>query len=318
MSNNVNTIFQTLLVVEIVKFIGLFLWWRRQGLLSPKWARGELKDQLRFILPFGTGTVLYEVNQQIGRLLIASLLGPAALAMFSIGAYHAPVLSVIKSSLSDVVFPEMVERDQTDDKAGLRLWQRTNVVYCFAIFPTFFIFITYAEVLIEILFTAQYLPAVLIFQVLLLVLLREAFDFGTLIRSRNRNIHFVISNAVGLAVNLALSLILMERLGIMAPAVGLVAHSLLNMFYFAAVVLHLYGLSLRELLMWKQVGTLLGMAILCTTILLLAERWIGSPVLAALTGTTVYLGAYVFLCIKAEVAEVTYVVRRLPGGKFLI
>ena len=124
--------------------------------------------------------------------------------------------------------------------------------------------------------------------------------------------------AVGLAVNLALSLMLMERLGIMAPAVGLVAHSLLNMFYFAAVVLHLYGLSLRELLRWKQVGTLLGIAILCTTILLLAERWIGSPVLAALTGTTVYLGAYVFLCTTAKIADVTYIVRHLPGAKLLV
>lgn len=310
-TRDVGSIFRAMVVFELIKFCGLFFWWIRQDLLSFHLGRNELKQQMQFILPFGAGTLLYNLNHQLGLLLVASLLGPAPLAIFAIASYQVPVIDIARSALADTVFPEMVSRAKEDASAAIHLWKRTNVLYCFAIFPMFFILFTYAETLIGFVFTSQYLAAVPVFHLLLFLLFRQTFDFGLLVRSRNRTIHFVIANAVALVINVTLCLWLIGPLGLRGPAIALIVSDFLVMFYLATTVLRLFRLPIRELLMWKEVAMLMGCATLCAPLLLLVDRLIPEPVLAAVAGTAMYLGAYYWLCKRLDIAEVDYLIQQL-------
>ena len=64
----------------------------------------------------------------LGALFVAKMLGPVALAHYSIGVYVQPVITVLRNSISDVLLPEMVGSGRDSQADPLELWRRSTVV----------------------------------------------------------------------------------------------------------------------------------------------------------------------------------------------
>ena len=196
-------IFVAMVLAEAIKGLGVYWWLRSRRLLMFQWDRITLREQLRFIVPHGSGTLLSNLNDSLGKVLVSGRLGPEPLAIYTTAAYQVPILTIAKGALGDVIFPDMVQRSGRNVLEGLRLWKRANVVYFILICPTWLVLTYYAEPLIRLLFTEAYVSAAPYFQVFLLLMIRQCFAFSTPLRSLADNAPAVKANLGGLLINAA-------------------------------------------------------------------------------------------------------------------
>jgi len=307
-SGDVGTIIVSMVLFEGIKFIGLMLWWYRRLGLSVLLDRNAAIQQLRFIIPLGSGVLLATLNQQFGGLFVANIFGPVSLAIYTIGLYQIPVISIVRSAISDVIFPEMVKKNQNTPEAALSLWRRANNIFCFVVFPVFAVFWVYAQEFITLLFTKDYEAAVPIFQVMLILMLLQCFEFGTPLRSRNQNRYFLRGNMLAIAANIVITFALYNQLGIVAPAVAFLFSELVKSIYLAYIIAMVYSCRISGLFMWKNIFRI-GMASVAGVPLLLIGAYLNT-VLAITLAIVGYGVIYYALIRYFHIEEVELIIRK--------
>jgi len=270
-SRDITSIIQSMVTVELAKFTLLAIWWFRK--LNPISAFDShiAKHQISFIAPFAIGILFQSLNLRFGSVFVATYFGAASLSIYTIGLYQIPVLNIIRSSVSDVIFPDMVKDNQKTGIEGLSKWQHANIIFCFAVFPTFIIFWIFSEKFITLLFTSQYIGAIPIFKVMLVLMVWKCFEFGSPLRAKNKNKYFLTGNIISLIFNIVFTFLTYEQLGLMAPAIAFLLSDLLVTFYLCSKVLKIYNTKLKSLFLWKKIISVTLASIIGAPILYLAN-----------------------------------------------
>lgn len=238
----------------------------KANLLTVSISPARIRQQLRFAAPVGLAGLMQQGSRNIGKLFVGSVLGPVALAYYAVASYVLPMVLVIRGSIADVVFPEMV-RTKSNAHGALRLWQRSNIVFCFLLFPPFVLLTHYAELFVTTLFTEEYRPAVPVFQIYLLWLIRRCFNMDTLLRTRGKTGFMLSGTGLSVIMNLALMVVLYKWLGLIGPAIAYISAEVLLELYYAILVKREFGLSVGTLVDWKGIwrvgaGCLAGIPLL--------------------------------------------------------
>ena len=292
--------------VETAKMLALFAFLRAKGLLVAQVDRGALYEQFRFVVPFGIGSALYGLNDNVGKVLVSNSLSVEALAIYTIAAHQIPLIPIFNAAVTDVLFPDMVQRSRRDPRLGLQLWGRGTVVLFMLVCPSWVLLTYFAEPMIRILFTDAYVGATPYFQALMLLLLRNCFSFSTALRSLGHNRPFIVANAVGIALNLAIALAFLPTLGLWAPTIGLLISQFWIMFYLARRVLVVYGLSIPELLAWGSLGRIVMATAVAFAPLLACTSLIGQPLGGAVLGIAAFGLVYLGLLSRMRITEFAY------------
>jgi O-antigen/teichoic acid export membrane protein len=263
--------------VEALRVLGVYLWLRGRGLLQFRWEGEAFREQWRLVTPLGTGSVLNKLNEHIGKVVVGNRMGAEPLAIYTTAAYQVPVVGIVQQTLADVVFPDMVRRARQDPMEGLKLWKRANVLTFSAILPAWALLTYFAEPLVRLLFTDAYAGATPFFQVFLLLMLRQCFQFSTPLRCVEDNASFARANALALGLNIALIVILMPRYGLWGPALGLVLGQLWIPFYLGWKVMKRFAVPLARLCEWPKLAlAVLATALAFTAMYLSQQVWPGS------------------------------------------
>ena len=307
-SRDVMIVIRTLIVVECVKCLFVFVMLR--GVLTRRLDRALLREQLRFILPLGSAVVLGLVNTQLANLFISIKMGVERLAIYTIGGKQIPIINIVRSSVMDVLFPEMA---QIGDAERLQLWRRANVIFCAMVFPVYAVFFCYAHTFIETLFKADYLEAVPLFRIYLTLMVIQCFDMGTPLRAINQNKYFIFGSVVDLSINIGLILLLYRPVGFRAPALSFVLAECATGVYLGSRILHFYRVPLQKLFLWKRIFTILCCAVLALPALV-AGLWVNvNPVVRAVSFSTLYLVVYYVAIRRLRIAEVELLVDKLAS-----
>lgn len=306
LSRDVIVVIWTLVGVELVKcsFVAVAL----RRVFTRRLDRALLKEQLRYIVPLGSSSALAQLNNQLANLFISIKMGAERLALYSIGNQQIPIMNIVRSSVMDVLFPEMT---QTGEAERLQLWRRANVVFCALVFPVYAVFFCYAHPFIETLFTAKYLPAVPLFRIYLTMLVIQCFEMGTPLRAMNQNKYYVFGLLLDLAVNIGLLFLLFRPVGFIAPALSFICAEAATTVYMASRILHFYRIPASRLLLWKRLFTIAGCAVLALPALLIGI-WIDlNPVVRAVAFSTLYLAVYYLVLRRFKIAEVDLLAEKL-------
>ena len=234
---------------------------------------------------------MQQASRNIGKLFVGSVLGPVALAYYAVASYVLPVVLVIRGSIADVVFPELV-RSRDDPHGALRLWQRTNIVFCFLLFPLFVLLMHYAELFVTTLFTDKYLPAVPVFQVYALWLLRRCFTMDVLLRTRGKSGFMLTGTGLSIVINLTLMIGLYRWLGLIGPAVAYVGAEFLLEIYYATLVKRELKLDIGALVDWRSIWRVGAGCLVGIPVLVAAEYFPGSELVRAASASL----AFVVVC----------------------
>ena len=253
LTRDVKTILWSLVGVEALRLSLVAAYLLRAKLLTVAMDLARTKEQVRFAGPVGLAGLIQQASRNIGKLFVGSILGPAALAFYAVASYLLPVVRAVIGSIWAVVFPELV-RVRDDPDGALRLWQRSNVVFCALLFPSFVLLIYYAELFVTTLFTDKYVAAIPVFQIYAFWLLRRCFNTDVLLRTRGKTGFMLTGSAMSVVINLALMIVLYRWLGLIGPAVAFIAAEILLELYYATLVMREFGLNVAKLVEWGGVS----------------------------------------------------------------
>jgi len=298
----------TIVCAEASKNLAIYLWLRARGLLVFRWDGTVLREQLRLVAPLGLGSVLNKANE-FGRVVVGSVMGPVPLAIYSTAAYQVPLVNIVQTSLSDVIFPDLVKRAQRDPAEGLRLWKRAQMMVAAVIIPAWLLLSYFAEPLIRLAFTAEYVSATPYFQVFLFLMVRQVFQFSTLLRSVEDNASFATSNAVALGINIVILVALMPRFGLWGPTLGLVVGQLWTAWYLGKRVMTRYQVPLAEIFQWRKFGLAIAASGFALAIMHGTMSVMPDGIVTTLVGLGIFAAVYVIAARFILREEYGYVVR---------
>jgi O-antigen/teichoic acid export membrane protein len=273
LTEDVSTIVWSLIWLEAIRLAISAVAWRSKAKEAPSGTPVNWREQLEYCLPFGAALVVVTISKSVGPLVVAKMMGPAALAQYAIGTYLQPVINVVRNSLSDVVLPEMTsQKGATQPLDRLRLWRSSTVVTGIFLFAAAVFLWRFADVLIVTLFSETYRPAVVIFQIFLLIFLRETLDFGIPLRAINRNAPILHSNLIALVLRTGLLVLMIPAWGLVGAVWAIVISRLVEGVYLATRLASAYEVPMRALAPWKDLMKVLVAAVL-SGVVLLGDFW---------------------------------------------
>jgi O-antigen/teichoic acid export membrane protein len=303
-TRDLNVVIWSLVIVEAIRFSFVFIFFTRIKRFTKKLDFGLMKQQLSFIIPLGIASTIYYANSRLGHLFISVNLGASFLAIYSIGSYQLPFLNVIRYSVGDVIFPEMVQRNVKDPIQGLKLWQKKNIVFCILVFPFFIIFFYYTDIFIKTLFTEAYAEATAIFRIYLFFMLRQCFEMSSPLRSININKHFILGNSFALVINFVLMFTLYKLIGFAGPALAFILSDLALALYIAILISKIYKVRIKTLFMLKKVFKIVAVALVCIPVLFLGELFSINEIFKASAFSIFYLAIYTFIIYFSKFEEI--------------
>lgn len=264
-THDADAIIMTLIGVEAVRLVlSAGVWKRLKDDEEPTTAAAAppLREILAQSLPVALSVLVNTVNSQTGGIIVEKLQGEVGLAYLTVGTYVYFIVSSLRNSVSDVLLPEMSGAGSLANPSSLRLWQRSTVVFAILLLPIGIVLAVFAGALIEAVFSSRYLPAVPVFQVYLLVLVRECFDFDLALRAAGQPRRALVAHVVTLIVNLSLALWLVRELGVIGAGVSIIIARAVSGAYLAYCVADVVGLRTRAVFPWRDLSRVVTAAAL--------------------------------------------------------
>jgi O-antigen/teichoic acid export membrane protein len=302
----------SLIALEALRITGSFIAWRRvRGGIAQTTEESCWREQFNYCWPVGLALILVTLNKSLGNLFVTKTLGVVALAHYAIGTHIQPVIGVLRNSISDAVLPELAALKSAKGEAALALWRRSTVVSMILLTAAGCVLFEFAHTFVVTLFSASYEPAVVIFQIYLLVLVREVFDFGVALRAVNRTAPIVTSSLFAIVLNLLLLLTIMPIWGLPAAALAFVISRWTEGLVLSRSTMRAYNITLKDLARWDDLGKV-ALAALLASVVFIGSFWIDYFGLAGVVlGTAVFLALFLALLVAFRVPEVAAMVGRL-------
>jgi O-antigen/teichoic acid export membrane protein len=305
LTNNVNVIVWSLVILEAVRLAGAMVIWRKLQRATEEPPISNIRrEQLRFCVPFGLASALGLVGRNLGNLVITKYLGVVALAQLTIGTYADPIIIALRGSVSAVVLPELVRRlgSQSQDEA-LHFWHRSVSITCLLLFPVAIIGAWYAEPVIVTVFGHNYRPAIPILQWYSLVVVRCCFDFSPPLRAINQTRPFMTAASAALVVNGIALWLLLPLVGIVGAAIAMVISSATEGGYLAWCMMRFYRCSVRRILPWGVISKIAICALLAAVIAFGLTYAIRLSIVGVVVGSALYALAFAGLLRAMHVQE---------------
>lgn len=317
LSHDVNVIIWSLVALEAVRVTGSLIAWRGLERQAPGDQEESCwREQLRYCLPIGTALILVVFNKSLGNLFVAKAMGAVALAHYTIGTHVQPIITVLRNSLSDALLPEMAASKQTTGAGALRLWRRATVVAMVLLVAAAVILAEFARPIVLTLFSPDYAAAVPIFQVYLLVLLREVFDFGVPLRAINRTAAIVHSNLFSIVLNLLLLTVMLPGWGLIGAVLAFAIARYAEGLYLGWRTMRAYQISLKELASWSDLGKV-AIAAGLAAVVFYGSFWTDRFGLAGTAlGAVAYLAVFTALLLLLRVPEITTLLTRVRNSRY--
>jgi O-antigen/teichoic acid export membrane protein len=320
LSSDVQVIIWSLVTLEVVRFLASLFMWARHRQRGQRRLESGWREQLRFCGPSGAAHVLVGLNKSMSSLVVAKLLGPIALAHYTIGTYMRPIITVLRNSLSDALLPEMSSQQRSHQRGdSLVLWRRMTVVAAILLVPAAVLLARFADTIVVTLFSEEYRTAVPVFQIYLLVLFREIFDFGVPLRAINRTAPLMYGNLVSLVANAVFLAILLPTVGLLGAAAAFIIARMIEALYQGQQTAKAYGIAARELVKWSDVGKV-ALAAALASITLATSLWTSTMGLFGVVAAgCCFMAVYVPLLLLLRVPEALMLKERLhlPVGRAL-
>jgi O-antigen/teichoic acid export membrane protein len=233
------------------------------GLRGPAVRWRALAQQVGFVAPFGAASALYSLRLQSDLWVAAALHAVTSFAAFSIGAMLAPLITVLRRSVSHAFLPSMSRSQAAGEvRAMLDLNSRANVMVGAAALPLLAFAFAFAEDAVTLVFTARYLEAAPVMRVYIVGLAALVVELASLTFLLQQGGFVLRLSAAALAFSVGLSVLGALAFGLPGAALGSTAAVYLD----AAVTLRRLaqrtGVRLGELQDWRALGLLAAFAAL--------------------------------------------------------
>lgn len=325
LTRDVGMMLAALTVFAAARTIFVFYYCGRQRLLDVGSMRRDfLREQLLYSVPFGLAGTVVTVLSSVDRFYVSRLFDSAAFAVYSVGCFQLPIVTIVFTSATSVILGRMAEL-QKDGKLRemLALWRSATRKMSHVSIPVTVVFAVLSREFVVGLFTAQYVEAVPIFIAFLFLIPRQAVPYGSVTRAFGLTRFILWVCVVALAVAVGLTALLVKPLGMLGAAIGVIVGMWIVAEVQVARTKHLLQVSYRELFPWGDLGRMTALALGLGALLFVGRLAVRGwpPVVVLAVGATLYLAAYYFLAWRfgllrtEEIAEVQRLIARVFGRR---
>lgn len=276
---DLGTIFTSIVTLYVTQFLLLFvlivLYSRdHEGEGERKRSPVPFKQVVKYCVPVSMSVMIGRMGAYFDRFIISINFDPAQFAVYSRGATHLPIVDIFAYSVNNVLFPKYVEcHDAGKTDELFRLWRKGITKIALLIYPLLAFFWVYAEDFIIILYTDQYADSVPVFQVYLIALLAKLAIFDTMMRVSGNTRYMPYIAATSLAINLPLSLILLNYFGIVGPAIATIVTIFVTLFLCLEVTRRIYSVTWSHIMPWLDLGKIFMVSFLAVLPLYLLKGY---------------------------------------------
>lgn len=245
-----------LLAITLFKIVLLLHYIARMHGLGGSWfGWRQIVDQFRHAAPFGISSSLFILRSQADQWVAATLFAVHSFAAFTIAAVLGPMINLCRMSVNHAFLPEMSRLQAAGDVGGmLALNSRANAMVGRLVFPFLAIAFVFAEEMVTVVYTANYLEAAAVMRVYIFgfaVLVVELFSITFLLREGAFALRL---NLWMLAASIAVSWGGAKLFGLPGAAVGSAAVLFLDRFATLQRIAARVGIPIRRLQDWRTLG----------------------------------------------------------------
>ena len=256
-----------------------------------------MEKHLQYALPFAVAVIIDLLQSNLHFYIVSSRIDAATFAIYAIGCLQIPLVDFMMSSTGNVMMVRMSEdiRDG-NTRMTVNTWRDTTRKLALIFVPLVAVLIVTAHNLIPGLFTASYSGSVPLFMVWSLMMLLAVFLTDGVLRVFADTRFIIALNLLKLAIIALLINAFLTGMGL----IGAVAVTLLAGFAAKSVALvrirRLMQCSWRNLLPWKSLSIVVGIAMTAALPTVALESFVRFPhLIAALAAAIGYSAVYALL-----------------------
>jgi|GEM_PF-6370142 len=248
---------------------------------------------LGYLLVLGGISLIDVFTIQIDKYLVSHFLGAEKFAIYFIGAMEIPLITLLLSSVTAVVMPEMSSYlSKGDTRRVIHLLHRSMEKLALFILPLFCYLVLTAKFYIPFFFGMKYSPSIRIFHIYLLLMPIRTLNNHPYLISGGLQKYALYARILDIIVNFILGIILIRWLGLIGPALSTIIASYLHKAYQTFIVCRHLKLGLNRVYPWKMFGRIGIYTILCSFLLWLVLRLTGTSLASVILGSIIFTGAY--------------------------
>jgi O-antigen/teichoic acid export membrane protein len=220
------------------------------------WDWPTMRAQLSYALPFGAAGLLFVAQTDLHNYFVSHEFGPAAFAVYAVGCFQLPLVSILNESVTSVMIPRVSLMQKRGERREIllltaRVVRKLSLVF----FPVYAFLLVAGREFIALLFTEQYLESWPIFAVNISLIPVCVIMFDPIVRAYAAERYFLLRLRVALtALMVAVFWLWTERLGLLgmiSVVVGVGIVERLAVSYRSARVV---GFTARDLPLLSDVG----------------------------------------------------------------
>jgi len=260
-----------------------------------------ISAQIRYAGPLGVSGAIGTLGQYANRAVAAAGLSATQYAVYTVGSLQFPVSSIFNKAVKPILREEFSRAGAEGRRADIvAVWRESVRKHSLIVGPLFAFLMFYARPVIEFLYTPAYLESVPVFRILLILLLQTVVSFSIIPEALGRTDITLRASVISLVVSLGLSLVLIRPLGLMGPAIAVIAATYLSGWYSMHWVRRLTGESYRHLFPWAEMGWILALS-MASAALPYPILWAPLPLLVRLGAAgALFSAVYAFGAIRSK------------------
>ncbi|MGD8861986.1 MAG: oligosaccharide flippase family protein [Myxococcales bacterium] len=207
-----------------------------------------IREVLRYSFPLGLSALVGTVIIRLDKAVVSAMTTPEEFAVYSNGAMEIPLIGVVTGSITSVVLAELrssVAERRTGD--AVRLFRLTSEKSSFLLLPVMAFLLVAADPFIRTVFSDKYARSAEPFRIYLMLLPARTVVFGAFMVALGETRAILFRTVVSLALNAALSILLVKLMGSVGAAVATVAVIL-----FWATPFNLFVISRATKIAWYR------------------------------------------------------------------
>ncbi|MFQ5963554.1 MAG: oligosaccharide flippase family protein [Candidatus Scalinduaceae bacterium] len=224
LGKDLKIILMFMLTVYIIKFIiVVYVLSSLEGGMPKLFDLPSIKAQFFYSYPLGASLIVGVMRKYIDQFIIAFFYNPVNFAIYSRGAFELPFIALMPYTLNKLMIPRIVEYQKEDRKSSiLHLWHESIRKVALVFFPLFIFTFIFAEQIITLLFTSDYLDSVSIFRIYLVLLPFRIVAYRTILQAVGKTKQIFIAVSISLILSVVLGIAFERIMGMTGPAIAIV------------------------------------------------------------------------------------------------
>ena len=182
-----------------------------------------IRKQLKYAVPLGLASLIGLISKYLDKFIVGRYFSTEEFAVYANGAFELPFIGLVTGSAMAILLPEFVRFYKKEDYSSIgRVWRNSIRKISIILIPVTIFSLFFSEEIIVAMFSKKYVASTQIFFIYLLVLPMRITTFGSVLSAIDQNKVIMRWSIIGLVMNVIISLILVEYIGIIGPTIATV------------------------------------------------------------------------------------------------